>query len=208
MFAFLTGAGLSAAAGLNAYIPLLIVGLISRFTDQLSLPVGFGWMSQWWVLAIVTVLLGVEFVVDKIPVVDHVNDVIQTVVRPVSGGAVAAASSAAGQWDDAVSSAVTTSVDPVPGAILGGLLALAVHAAKALLRPVINVGTAGLGGSTASVAEDTSSVGLSLLAIFLPILVGVALLVMLVVFVWLWRVLRRRRRARGARKAEAAASAG
>ena len=40
MFEVLTGAGLAAAAGLNAYIPLLAIGLLSRFTDLVSLPPG------------------------------------------------------------------------------------------------------------------------------------------------------------------------
>ena len=69
MLAVLTGAGLSAAAGLNAYIPFLLVGLLARFTDVITLPGEWQWIESWWALGIGTVLLISELVLDKIPVV-------------------------------------------------------------------------------------------------------------------------------------------
>lgn len=98
MLAALTGLGLSTAAGLNAYIPLLVVGLLANFTDQVRLPQEFAWLSNGWVLGIIGVLLLAEFVLDKVPVVDSVNDMIQTVVRPASGGVVFSATEAAAGW--------------------------------------------------------------------------------------------------------------
>ena len=88
MLEILTGTGLAAAAGLNAYIPLLLVGLGARFTDLITLPAGWAWLENEWVLGVVTVLLVIEFVADKIPAVDTINDWIQTVVRPTAGGLV------------------------------------------------------------------------------------------------------------------------
>ena len=87
MLEVLTGAGLAAAAGLNAYIPLLVMGLAARF-DWIGLPSGWTWLSNEWVLVIIGLLLVVEVVADKVPAVDSVNDWIQTVVRPASGGIV------------------------------------------------------------------------------------------------------------------------
>ena len=81
MLASLTGLGLSAAAGLNAYIPLLLVGLLARFTDVITLPEPYRWIQSGWALAVVSVLLLAELVLDKVAVVDHVNDVVQTLVR-------------------------------------------------------------------------------------------------------------------------------
>jgi hypothetical protein len=78
----LTGTGLAASAGLNAYIPLLSVGLLTRYTDAISLPSEWQWLENPWVLSILGILLTIEFIADKIPAVDHVNDVLQTVVRP------------------------------------------------------------------------------------------------------------------------------
>ena len=65
----LTGFGLATAAGLNAYIPLLALGLLSRFTDLVTLPHGWAWLENGWVM-IVAALLAVEIVADKIPALD------------------------------------------------------------------------------------------------------------------------------------------
>ncbi|MDT5064653.1 MAG: hypothetical protein QOK02_808, partial [Mycobacterium sp.] len=91
---FLTGLGLASASGLNAYIPLLAMGLLARFTDLVNLPHGWAWLENGWVLVIVAVLLAVEVVADKIPALDSINDVVQTFVRPTSGGIVFGAGTA------------------------------------------------------------------------------------------------------------------
>ncbi|GAA4898065.1 uncharacterized protein DUF4126 [Stackebrandtia albiflava] len=204
MLAYLTAAGLSASAGLNAYIPLLVVGLLSRFTDSVSLPAGFDWLASWWALSVMTVLLVVEFVVDKVPVLDHVNDVIQTVIRPASGGAVAAATTAAGEWDAAANAAME-SQHPALAAAGGTAIALAVHGLKALLRPMLNAGSGGVAAPVASTAEDAGSVGMSLLSVFAPVLAGVALLILVLVGWRLWLARRRWRRRRAERRSAKAA---
>ena len=91
----LTGFGLATAAGLNAYIPLLALGLLSRFTDLVTLPHGWAWLENGWVMTIVAVLLVVEIVADKIPALDSINDAIQTFVRPTAGGIVFGSGTAA-----------------------------------------------------------------------------------------------------------------
>jgi hypothetical protein len=191
----LTGTGLAASAGLNAYIPLLLMGLMSRFTDSIALPNGWQWLSNGWVIVILAVLLAVEMVADKVPIVDHVNDVVQTVVRPTAGGIVFGAGS---------SSHTATVTDPgtffgshqwVPIAA-GVLIALCVHTVKAASRPVINATTAGFGAPVASTAEDFSSLVLSLLAILLPILVLLGLVLMVGSAVWVIRRRRQRKRER------------
>ncbi|AQZ64715.1 Probable transmembrane protein [[Actinomadura] parvosata subsp. kistnae] len=197
MLAALTGLGLSTAAGLNAYIPLLVVGVLANVTDAVRLPDGYSWLSNWGVLAILAVLLLAEMVLDKVPAVDSVNDAIQTVVRPASGGVVFSATSAAAELD----SSTWMTEHPWAGWLLGIVLALAVHAVKAAARPVINAGTAGVGAPVVSTVEDAGSFGMSLVAIFLPVLVIVVLLALAVVAWWLLRRVRRfrarRRAARG-----------
>ncbi|WP_431908870.1 DUF4126 domain-containing protein [Nonomuraea jabiensis] len=197
MFAALTGLGLSTAAGLNAYIPLLVVGVLANFTDAVKLPDGYSWLSNWGVLAVIAVLLLAEFVLDKVPAVDSVNDTIQTVVRPASGGVVFSATQAASEVDHSAWMAE----HPWAGWLLGIVMALAVHAVKATARPVINAGTAGVGAPVVSTAEDAGSLGMSLVAVFAPVLVIVALLAMALVAWWLIRKVRRmrarRRAARG-----------
>ncbi len=200
MLEALTGTGLAASAGLNAYIPLLLMGLLSRYTDLIDLPGGWQWLGNGWVIAILAALLAVEVVADKVPVVDHVNDIVQTVVRPTAGGLAFGAGSE--------SQTVTVS-DPgqffgskqwVPIAV-GVLIAFGVHGVKAAARPVINATTAGVGAPVASTAEDFTSIVMSLVAIVLPILVLVFLVAMVAFVVWLLRRRRDRRRERLAARA-------
>src|SRR5699024_7038234 len=90
-----TGGGLALAAGLNAYVPLLLVALLARFTSLVALPQQWAWLTGDVALVVLAVLLLVEVVADKVPSVDHVNDLLQTVVRPTAGGIVFAAGSTA-----------------------------------------------------------------------------------------------------------------
>lgn len=193
MLEALTGTGLAASAGLNAYIPLLTMGLLARYTDVIDLPGGWQWLSNGWVLGILAVLLAVEVVADKVPVVDHVNDVLQTVVRPTAGGLAFGAGSSAQTVTVSDPGSFFGSHQWVPVAA-GVLIALSVHGVKAASRPVVNATTGGLGAPVASTAEDFGSVVLSLLAILLPVLVlvGIALLG----YAGWWVIRRRRRRRR------------
>jgi hypothetical protein len=190
MLASLTGLGLSAAAGLNAYIPLLLVGLLARFTDVIVLPEPYRWIQGGWAIGVVSVLLVAELILDKVAVVDHVNDVVQTLVRPTVGGVIFAATSAAEQVD----SSTWMQQHPWVGVLLGVVVAGAVHATKATARPLVNATTVGTGTPVVSAAEDAVSLGMSLVAVFLPVLVVVALLLLAWGAVALIRRARRRRR--------------
>ena len=190
MLEALTGTGLAASAGLNAYIPLLTMGLLARYTEAIELPSSSAWLSNGWTLSILGMLLAIEMVADKVPVVDHVNDVVQTVFRPTAGGLAFGAGS--------TSETVTVSD---PGAFFGShqwvpiaagvVIALCVHGVKAASRPVVNATTAGVGAPVASTAEDIGSVLMSVLAIVLPVLVLAGLVLLALGAFW---VLRRRRR--------------
>ncbi|RFU40468.1 DUF4126 domain-containing protein [Actinomadura logoneensis] len=190
MLAILTGLGLSTAAGLNAYIPVLLVGLIARYTDVLHLPDTFSWLTNGWVLTGLALLLGTELILDKVPVVDTVNDAVQTFVRPAAGGAAFAATDAAARAD----SSTFMHDHPWIGWVLGIAVALLVHTTKATVRPVVNAGTLGTGAPVVSVVEDVASLGMSLLAILAPVLALVALVAFAYVTLRLWRRARRRRR--------------
>jgi hypothetical protein len=170
----LTGTGLAASAGLNAYIPLLLVGLLNRYTDLVALPSGWQWLSNGWVLMILVVLLAIEVVADKVPVVDHVNDAVQTFVRPTAGGLAfgAGATSQTATVSDPGQFFSTNQWVPIA---LGVAIALAVHLVKAATRPVVNATTAGIGAPVASTAEDATSVIMSVVALVLPVLVLVLL---------------------------------
>ena len=198
MLAALTGAGLSAAAGLNAFIPLLVVGLFSRFTDFIVLPDHLLWLESWPMIIASAVFLALELIVDKIPGVDHVNDLIQTAIRPLVGGVIFAATAAA----TAVDSSTFWQDNPLIAGLVGAVLTLAVHVGKAASRPAVNATTGGTGAPLASFAEDAISLTLCLVAIFVPILVVV---VFIVIGVAIYRIVtsgRRRRRHREMRQAQ------
>jgi uncharacterized membrane protein len=193
----LTGIGLATSAGLNAYIPLLVIGVLARYTDLITLPPTWQWLENGWTLVILAILLVIEVVADKIPVVDHINDVVQTVVRPGAGGIAFGA---------AASSTTVTVQDPgefftsnqwVPIAA-GVVISLVVHGMKAAARPVVNVATAGIGAPAVSATEDAFSVSMSFVAIIFPILI----IGFLIALVGLFILMRRRRRRRKAEKAE------
>jgi hypothetical protein len=200
----LTGSGLAASAGLNAYIPLLVMGLLARYTDLIGLPSGWQWLSNGWVVAILAVLLAVEFVADKVPVLDSVNDTVQTLVRPTAGGLAFGAGSASETVTVKDPGSFFTSNQWVPIAV-GVALAFGVHALKAAARPVINAMTAGIGAPVVSTAEDVTSVSVSVLAIVVPLLVLVVLVGLVVCVPWL--VVRSRQRRRQRRVELAAARA-
>jgi len=193
MLEALTGTGLATAAGLNAYIPLLVIGALARWTDLMDPPAGWEWLSNGWVLVVLAVLLALEVVADKIPGVDTVNDVVQTVVRPVAGGIAFGAGSSSQTVRVTDPAAFVDSGQWVP-VVVGIVLALVVHGAKATARPFVNVATLGTGAPVASTVEDATSVGLSFAAILAPLLVLVALVALVVAW---FRFRARRRRGRG-----------
>jgi hypothetical protein len=190
MIATLTGLGLSAAAGLNANIPLLLVGSVARWTDVVTLPPDFAWIQNEWVLGGVAVLLLAEVVLDKVAVVDHVNDMVQTFVRPAVGGVIFAATAAAQQVDASPWMREHPWVGWLAGVVVAGL----VHAGKASARPVVNATTFGVATPFVSAAEDGVSLAMSLLALFAPLLVLVGLVLLgLGMFLGVRRLRRRRR---------------
>lgn len=190
----LTGLGLATAAGLNAYIPLLALGLLSRFTELVSLPQAWAWLENGWVMAIVAVLLVVEVIADKVPALDSVNDVIQTFVRPTAGGIVFGSGTASQTAAVTDPGAFAQTGQWLPVAI-GVVVALVVSLTKSTVRPAANVATAGMAAPVLSTVEDITSVVLVFLAILLPVLVLVAAIAL----AWAaFRLIRRRRRSRAA----------
>lgn len=195
MLATLTGTGLAAAAGLNAYIPFVLVALLARFTDIIELPAQFAWIESTPAIVIASLLLVSEAVLDKIPVVDSINDTVGTIIRPVTGGLIFAATAAAETFENTNG---FMQDNPWIAGIIGLVTAGVVHTGKATTRPLVNLGTGGVGAPVASTAEDGAALTLSLLAVFLPILVLVALVLMVWAVYAMWQKARRRRQAREA----------
>ena len=186
MLEILTGTGLAAAAGLNAYIPLLALGLASRFLEFVQLPPSWAWLSNEWVLVILGVLLVIEIVADKIPIVDTINDWLQTVVRPAAGGIVFGGGSATQTAFVSDPDTFFSSNQWLP-IVVGIVIALVMHLAKSGFRPIVNTVTAGMAAPAVSAVEDAGSVSLTLAALLLPVLVIVVLALVILGFVSLFR---------------------
>ena len=204
MLASLTGLGLASSAGLNAYIPLLVLGLLARYTDFIPLSPTWAWLEHPVALVIIGVLLVVEIVADKVPAVDSINDVLQTVVRPTSGGitfGAGASTIALSEITGEASGAAVTSNGIAWGAVIAGVvIALFFHVVKALARPMINVLTMGVGAPVASILEDVASVVTALLAVLLPLLIIIVFPFLIVFGVWAVRKGRKLRAEKRARR--------
>mgnify|MGYP001197030158 CR=1 FL=1 len=170
--------GLSASAGLNAYIPLLVIALLARYTDLLKLQPPWDALTSPWVIGLLLILLMIEFFADKAPAVNHINDIIQTFVRPTAG-AIAFAASAG----------VIGDLHPVLALGLGIIVAGTVHTVKAAaVRPAVTAATAGIGNTPVSILEDMISTILSILAVVIPLLIAVLMILFTSWVVWrLWR---------------------
>ncbi|MBE2200206.1 MAG: DUF4126 domain-containing protein [Anaerolinea sp.] len=177
--------GLASSAGLNAYIPLLMVALAARFPLDdpfLALSTPYDLVGSWWAIGLLVVLLLVEMTVDKIPAVDTINDIIQTFIRPTAGAILFAANAN-----------VITDIHPAIAIVAGILLAGSVHTAKGVLRPAVTATTAGTGNWFISLVEDIIAFFVSLLSLLLPIFAAVFIIIGLAL---LARAYRRRKQKR------------
>jgi hypothetical protein len=171
-FSGIAGAiGLSTSAGLNAYLPMLVVALAARYTNLVQLNEPWNVLTSGWVIGVLAVLLLIEMTVDKIPAVDTLNDGIQTIGRPLAGAVLFAAGSG-----------VVGELHPVLAFIAGLLIAGGVHAAKTVARPAVTAATGGMGNWLVSLVEDAVSLITAGLAILVPLLVLLLIAVCLVVF--------------------------
>lgn len=178
--------GLSSSAGLNAYIPLLVVALATRLpvdAPLLQLAEPYDLLGHGVTIGVLVVLLLIEMTVDKIPAVDTLNDVIHTFIRPAAGAVLFAANAN-----------VVTDVSPLLALVAGLIVAGGVHATKGAARPVVTAGTAGTGNWLVSIVEDIVAAIISLLSVLLPILAAFFAMAFIVFLVILYR--RRRRQGR------------
>jgi hypothetical protein len=173
--AYCTALGLSTAAGLNAYLPMLAVGLFQRYTDLITLPAPFDHLGDPLVLGIVAVIAVLDFVGDKIPIVDHVLHAIGIAVAPVVGGILGLATARA------------VDLSPQLVVALAVVAALATHLARTAARPVSTATTAGAGNPIVSLSEDGVSGALSVTAVLAPVAAAILAVGVLIAAVLLWR---------------------
>jgi hypothetical protein len=160
-------------SGFNLYATVLTLGLLQRF-HLVQLPGDLDFLSRGWVIGVAAVLYLVEFLADKIPVVDSVWDVIHTFIR-VPAGAVLAASAFA-HFDPAVRAVAL---------LAGGTLALGSHGTKASVRMTVNASPEPFSNIFLSVVEDVFTIGLAALAAFHPVVMLAIVVAFILLLVWL-----------------------
>jgi Domain of unknown function (DUF4126) len=179
--------GLSGAAGLNAWIPLLAAGLLDR-AGQLQLTEPYDVIATTPGLIVLGVLFVLDFVGDKVPAIDSLLHAIGSVVHPASGAIVFAAPTEA-----------PTDIPSIVLFALGATVAGSLHATRATVRPASTTLTAGAANPVLSFGEDVSSAVLSVVAVLAPLLGVLLLMVVAVTAVLWWRRIARARRRRGLR---------
>jgi len=171
---------LAACAGLRAWLPLFLVGILARF-DFLTLGTSWRFLASNQALLLFGIATVIEILGDKIAAVDHALDAVSTFLRPAAGSLLAA-------------SVLSFIHDPhlalVAGIVVGAPTAFLPHAAKSSLRLSSTGLTAGLANPVLSVIEDGISLFLFALAILVPLLA--ALLLVAVTVLLLWRFSRRK----------------
>jgi len=188
---WLIALGLGIAAGTNAYIPLILLGSIARWTPLITLPEGWQWLQSEWTIGILALLIVLDMVAQRFPGIATVSDIFQTALRPTAAGVAVSAQGASvatitdwesfwsdGQW--------------VPVALAVGV-ALAVHLAKVVVRATADVVTAGVAGGILAGIDEGSSVAFSVTALLLPVLVPLLLVAALA---GAWWLIRRRKKQR------------
>ena len=167
------GAGSAWLSGINLYATVLTLGLLARF-GLVQLPGDLSFLSRGWVLGVAAVLYVIEFLADKVPVVDSVWDAIHTFIR-VPAGAVLAASAFA-HFNPAVRAAAL---------LAGGTLALSSHGTKASMRMAANSSPEPFSNILLSLAEDVLTIGLAALAAFHPVVILGIVILFVVLLIWL-----------------------
>lgn len=171
--------GASWVSGINLYAAVATLGLLGRFA-HLKLPGDLDVVTNWWVIGVALFLFIIEFIADKIQLVDSVWDIIHTFIR-IPAGAVLAAT-AFGDFDRSVQ---------VIAFLLGGGLALTSHGTKAAARAVINASPEPVSNIIVSLSEDILAVVTVVSAVFLPVVVFLIVAAGLIFSFWLLpRVLR------------------
>lgn len=165
--------GASWVSGINLYATVATLGLLGRLA-HLKLPGELEVLTNWWVIGVALFLFVIEFVADKIQVVDSVWDVIHTFIRIPAGAVIAA--TAFGDFDRRIQ---------VVALLVGGGLALSSHGTKAATRAIINASPEPVSNIVVSLAEDVLVVLSVLLAVFLPVLVFFVIAAGLAFSIWI-----------------------
>lgn len=164
--------GSSWAAGVNLYLTVAGLGIAQRF-GWIALPGNMDTLSHPLVIITAILLYLVEFIADKIPLVDSMWDSVHTFIRPLGGATLGY-----------LAMANAGPALQIPVALLTGAVSADSHLTKATTRAVINTSPEPVTNSVASVTEDIS-VGMVLFLVIKHPIFAIILVVLFILFsVW------------------------
>lgn len=175
--------GAAVASGLRLYATVAVLGFLGR-SGVIALPGGLTVLASPWVIVVASSLYLVEFLADKVPIVDSVWDLVHTFIR-VPAAALLAWAGVSGlpeEWR-------------IVAALVGGGVALSAHGLKASTRAVINTSPEPVTNWAASLAEDGLTAFLLFLAVKYPLAASLAAATVVVLAIalvaWMARTVRR-----------------
>ncbi|MBN1485977.1 MAG: DUF4126 domain-containing protein [Chloroflexia bacterium] len=172
---------LALASGINLYATVLVVGLCIRLGWVTNYPASLEVLGSVAIIIIAGLLFLLEFLADKIQVIDNIWDALHTVIRPLGAALLGLA--------------MFSEVDPlmaVIAALLMGSIALVSHSGKASGRLALNVVSPAenVSNSIVSVVEDLFAGTLSFLALSVPfVAAGIALVLIVLLILLIPRLL-------------------
>lgn len=169
LFSIALGIGLAAATGLRVFLPLLIAGLAAR-AGWMPLTDAFSWLESTPALFTLGAAALAEVLAYLIPGVDHLLDLLAGPAAVIAGVIVSAS----------VMADVPSGVMWPVAIIAGGGIAGLTKGSSAIVRAKTGIATAGLGNPVVSTGETLGAMGLSILAIALPVICLIAVIALLV----------------------------
>lgn len=139
--------GVGWASGINLYAAVFALG-VAGATGYAELPGQLDALQNPWVIGAAGLMYFVEFIVDKIPGIDSIWDVIHTFIRVPVGALMALG--VTGDHGLALE---------IIGGLAGGTMSLNSHSTKMSARAAINTLPEPFSNSAASITEDLSVVG-------------------------------------------------
>lgn len=165
------GMALAAAAGWNAFLPLLALALAHRLSGRIPIGSPYTFLSSNGGILALLILLPIELFGDKAPSTETINDRLGIVYRPVAGALIMLATTA------------DTGLPAILAAIIGAALALGMHLLKVRYRRPLSGILGGIPTPVASAAEDFFVLIGAILALRVPI-AGLILLALAALLMW------------------------
>jgi hypothetical protein len=169
--------GSSWASGVNLYLTIAGLGLANKF-GMVELPGEMSIISHPAVIMVAVFMFSIEFLADKIPLVDSAWDSVHTFIRPL-GGAILGY----------LAMAEMGPVIQLPVALLTGAVSADSHLTKATARVAINTSPEPITNSIASIAEDLLVVAVLYLIIRHPVIAAVCVIAFIVFSIWFLKIM-------------------